>query len=124
MIDQLLKRVINSTGVSEEMAVALQATAEAAVEGDFKKLEQSAVQFVNLTPVGKQLSSMGLNPELALRIVKGDLNAIVEFAKNQGIPGPVAKGLLHLMQRDMDALTQDLKDLICEDPLNLPPELV
>ena len=124
LIDQLLKKVISKTGVSEDMAEAIEATVEAAAEGDFKKLEQSAVQFVNLTPLGKKLSSMGLNPELALRIVKGDTSAIVEFAENKGIPAPVAKGLLHLMHRDMEGLIRDMKDLLCKDPLNLPPELV
>ena len=124
MIDQLLKKLISKTGVSEEIAEAIESTAEAAIEGDYKKLEQSAVQFVNLTPLGKKLSSMGLNPELALRIVKGDTSAIIEFAENKGIPAPVAKGLLHLMHKDMEGLIQDLKDLICKDPLNLPPELV
>ena len=106
------------------MAEAIETTVEAAVEGDFKKLEQSAIQIVNLTPVGKKLSEVGLNPELALRIVKGDTSAIVEFAKNKGIPAPVAKGLLHLMQSDMEGLILDLKELVSQDPLNLPPELV
>lgn len=59
-----------------------------------------------------------------MRMAKGDMSAIVEFAKNKGIPAPVAQGLVSLLQGDMDGLVKALKVLVSDDPLNLPPELV
>ena len=57
-------------------------------------------------------------------MVKGDMSAIVEFAKNKGIPAPVAQSLVCLLQGDMDGVVKALKTLVSQDPLNLPPELV
>ena len=121
MIDQVLKKVISATGVSDEMAKAIEATVEAAAAGDLAKLEGAAVQFVNATPVGKSMASAGIDVGLAVRMAKGDMSAIVEFAKNKGIPAPVAQGLVSLLQGDMDGLIKALKVLVSDDPLNLPP---
>lgn len=121
MIDLVLKKVISATGVSDEMAKAIEATVDAAVEGDLKKLEGAAIQFVNATPVGKSMASAGVDVGLAVRMAKGDLSAIVEFAKNKGIPAPVAQGIVSLLREDMDGLVKALKTLVSEDPLNLPP---
>lgn len=52
------------------------------------------------------------------------MSAIVEFAKNKGIPAPVAQGLVCLLQGDMNGVVKALKTLVSQDPLNLPPELV
>ncbi len=106
------------------MAAAIEATVEAAASGDLKALEGAAIQFVNATPVGKKMASAGLDVGLAVRMAKGDLTAIVEFAKNKGIPQPVAEALIALLQGDTDGLIQALKVLVSGEPLNLPPELV
>ena len=57
MIDQLLKRVISATGMSDDMAKAFEASVDAAVAGDISKLEGAAIQFVNATPVGKSMAA-------------------------------------------------------------------
>ena len=124
IIDQVLKRIISKTGVSDEMAQAIEATVEAAASGDLSKLEGAAIQFVNATPVGKKMASAGLDVGLAVRMAKGDLSAIAEFAANKGIPKEVAEGLICLIQGDENGLVNALKVLVARDPLNLPGELV
>ena len=109
----IMRKVLISLNLDKsEIGKTLNQAAESGdIVGTFKS---RAAAIVANTPLGKQLSSYGLDINQAMALAQGDINAIAELAAKQGIPKQIVTLVVSLAKKDKEKVIETIQELAVE----------